>query len=133
MKNKIPYRRNISKIQQKYNFQWGTCYSIFCFLCSILSTFVFLNFVLIFHLAIPLHVILRITNSNYPFGISYFFLHNALPHPRGCTGGIISTMFLHPRGTSSLKGVNPAETAGYRNGTERFFSLKGRPSVVRNV
>jgi hypothetical protein len=45
----------------------------------------------------------------------------------------IGTRFLRPRGTSPLKGVNPAETPGYRNGTESFFGLKGRPSVVRDV
>ena len=47
------------------------------------------------------------------------------PH-RGCAGGRIGTRFLRPRGTSPLKGVNPA-------GTESFFGLKGRPSVVRDV
>jgi hypothetical protein len=52
---------------------------------------------------------------------------------RGCAGGRIGTRFLHPRGTSPLKGVNPAGTPGYRNGTESFFGLKGRPSVVRDV
>ena len=29
------------------------------------------------------------------------------PPPRGCAGGRIGTRFLHPRGTSPLKGVNP--------------------------
>jgi hypothetical protein len=48
------------------------------------------------------------------------------PH-RGCAGGRIGTWFLRPRGTSPLKGVNPAGTPGYRNGTESFFGLKGRP------
>jgi hypothetical protein len=46
------------------------------------------------------------------------------------TGG---TRFLRPRGTSPLKGVNPAGTPGNRNGTEGFFGLKGRSSVVRDV
>ena len=54
------------------------------------------------------------------------------PH-RGCAGGRIGTRFLRPRGTSPLKGVNPAGTQGYRNGTESFFGLKGRPSVVVDV
>jgi hypothetical protein len=35
--------------------------------------------------------------------------------------------------TSPLKGVNPAGTPGYRNGTESFFGLKWCPSVVRDV
>ena len=52
---------------------------------------------------------------------------------RGCAGGRIGTRFLRPRGTSPLKGVNPAGTLGYRNGTESFFGLKGRLSVVRDV
>jgi hypothetical protein len=42
----------------------------------------------------------------------------------------IGTRFLHSRGTSPLKEANPVGTLGYRNGTESFFSLKGRPSVV---
>ena len=29
--------------------------------------------------------------------------------------------------------INPAGTPGYRNGTESFFGLKGRPTVVRDV
>ena len=45
---------------------------------------------------------------------------------------LLGTRFLRPRGTSPLKGVNPAGTPGYRNGTESF-GLKGRPSVVRDV
>jgi hypothetical protein len=51
------------------------------------------------------------------------------PHG-GCAGGRMGTRFLRPRGTSPLKGVNPTGTPGYRNGTESFFGLKGRPSVV---
>ena len=45
----------------------------------------------------------------------------------------IGTRTLRPRCTSHLKGVNPTRTPGYRNGTETFFGLKGRPSVVRDV
>ena len=54
------------------------------------------------------------------------------PPPRGCAGGRIGIRFLRP---SPLKGVNPAGTPGYRNGTESFFGLKlkGHPSVVRDV
>jgi hypothetical protein len=52
-----------------------------------------------------------------------------IPHNRrtslqaeeACAGGRIDTRFLRPRGTSPLKGVNPAGTPGYRNGTESFF------------
>jgi hypothetical protein len=44
------------------------------------------------------------------------------PH-RGCAGGRIGTRFLRPRGTSPLKGVNPAGTPGIRNVTESFFDL----------
>ena len=51
----------------------------------------------------------------------------------GCGGGRIGTRFLRPRGTSPLKGANHAGTPGYRNGTESFFGLKGRPSVVQDV
>ena len=51
----------------------------------------------------------------------------------GCAGGRIGTMFLRPRGTSPLKVVNPVGTPGYRNWTESFFGLKGRPSVVWDV
>ena len=56
-----------------------------------------------------------------------------IPPPRGCAGDRIGTRFLRPRGTSPLKGANPAVTPGYRNGTESFFGLKGHPSVVRDV
>jgi len=56
----------------------------------------------------------------------------ARPPPRGCAGGRIGTRFLRPRGTSSLKGANPAGTLGYRNGTESF-GLKGHPSVAWDV
>ena len=31
------------------------------------------------------------------------------------------------------KNSNPAGAPGYRNGTESFFDLKGRPSVVRDA
>ena len=52
---------------------------------------------------------------------------------RGCAGGRIGTIFLRPRGTSSLKGANLAGTPGSRYGTESFFGLKGHPSFVRDV
>ena len=52
---------------------------------------------------------------------------------RFSAGGRIGTRFLRPRGTSPLKGVNPAGTPKYRNGTEGVFGLKGRQSVVRDV
>jgi hypothetical protein len=55
------------------------------------------------------------------------------PPPRGFAGSRIGTRFLRPRGTSPLKGANPAGTPGYRNGTESFFGLKEGPSVVRDV
>ena len=45
----------------------------------------------------------------------------------------IMAKFFQPTDTSPLIGVNPAGTPGYRNGTESFFGLKGRPSVVRDV
>ena len=56
-----------------------------------------------------------------------------VPTHRGCAGGRIGTRFLRPRGTSALKGANPTGTPWYRNGTESFFCLKGRPLVVRDV
>jgi hypothetical protein len=56
-----------------------------------------------------------------------------VPSPRGCAGCRIGARFLRPRGISPLKGVNPAGTPGYRNGTESFCGLKGRPSVVQDV
>jgi len=65
--------------------------------------------------------------NNWPF------MQQLIPPPRGCAGDRIGTRFLRPRGTSLLKGVNPTGTPGYRNGTESFFGLKGRPSVVRDV
>ena len=62
--------------------------------------------------------------------IFLMFLLFVQPPHRGCAGGRIGTRFLRP---SPLKGVNPAGTPGYRNGTGSFFGLKGRPSVVRDV
>ena len=64
----------------------------------------------------------------YLFNVSFICTP---PSQRVCRGRK-GTKFLHPRGTSPLKGVNPAGTPGYRNGTESF-DLKGRPSVVRDV
>ena len=58
---------------------------------------------------------------------------NKEPSPRGCAGCRIGARFLRPRGISPLKGVNPAGTPGYRNGTESFCGLKGLPSVVQDV
>ena len=52
------------------------------------------------------------------------------PSQRVCRGGRIGTRFLRP---SPLKGVNPTGTPEYRNGTESFFGLKGRSSVVQDV
>jgi hypothetical protein len=60
------------------------------------------------------------------------FLTMTFTPPRGCARGRIGTRFLRPRGTSPLKGVNPAGTPGYRNGTESFC-LNERSSVVRDV
>ena len=50
-------------------FQWGSCYSIFSFICM------FCRFVLVlFLLAIVLSVLLRYTDSDYPFVIFKLFL-----------------------------------------------------------
>ena len=51
-------------------FQWGSCYSIFSFMCNVLQIVV-CPFVL-FLLAIVLSVLLRFTDSDYPFGIFKF-------------------------------------------------------------
>ena len=64
--------------------------------------------------------------------IVVLFNYNTTP-PRGCAGGRLGTRFIRPRGTSPLKGANPAGTHGYINGTESFFGLKGRPSVVQDA
>ena len=48
-------------------FQWGSCYSIISFMCNILQIVV-CSFVL-FILNIALSVLLRFTNSDYPFSI----------------------------------------------------------------
>ena len=66
-------------------------------------------------------------------GYWIMFLLFVQPPPGGCAEGRIGTRFLRPRGTSPLRGVNPAGTPGYRNGIESFVGLKGRPSVVRDV
>ena len=71
--------------------------------------------------------------SNLKRCVCRIYVLDENPPHRGCAGGRIGTRFLRPRGTSPLKGVNPAGTPGYINGTESFFGLKGRPSVVRDV
>ena len=56
--------------------QWGSCYSIFSFMCMICrSLFVLLSF---FLLAIVLSVLLRFTVSDYPFGIFKLFFQKQL-------------------------------------------------------
>jgi hypothetical protein len=45
------------------------------------------------------------------------------------TSFVVRALFL----PNCVKRVNPAGTPRYRNGTESFFGLKGRPSVVRDV
>ena len=64
------------------------------------------------------------------FGLSFSLI---VPLSQRVCRGRIGTRFLRPRSTSPLKGVIPAGTPGNRNGTESFFGLKGRPSVVRDV
>ena len=72
----INNRRNQIKTLPKQlsspRFCWGSCYSIFDFLCSVLQILVFL-FVLIL-LAIVLYV-LRFTDSDYPLVSSNSSLH----------------------------------------------------------
>ena len=50
-------------------FQWGSCFSIYCFLCNVLHIILDL-------LAIALSVLLQITAFDYPFGIFMLFLIN---------------------------------------------------------
>jgi hypothetical protein len=53
-------------------FYWGSCYSIFSFMCMFCrSLFVLLSF---FLFAIVLSILLRFTDSYYPFGILKFSL-----------------------------------------------------------
>ena len=53
-------------------FQWGSCYSIFSFMCNVLQIVVCPC--VLFLLVIVLSVLLRITDSDYPFGIFKLFL-----------------------------------------------------------
>ena len=59
-------------------FWWGSCYSIFSFLCSVLYIAVclgfFLFFCVVFLLVIALSALLRFTASYYPFGIFKLFV-----------------------------------------------------------
>ena len=52
-------------------FLWGSCYSIFCFMCMVCRSL----FVL-FLLAVVLSVLLQFTDSDYPFGIVKLFLYS---------------------------------------------------------
>ena len=90
--------------------KWALAHSSSCF-CYSINSLRSVNIIIEFY-------------STLLFFSSFFFL---------CAWGRIGTRFLRPGGTSPLKGVNPAGTPGYRNGTESFFVLKGRPSVVRDV
>ena len=51
-------------------FKWGSCYSIFDFICMFCRSM----FVLFFIFFWPLSVLLRYTDSDYPFGIFKLFL-----------------------------------------------------------
>ena len=63
-------------------FQWGSCYSIFSFMCNVLQIVV-CPFVL-FLLAIVLSVLLQFTDFDYPFGIfNIFFLSVLLQFMEG--------------------------------------------------
>ena len=53
-------------------FKWGSCYSIFRFMCMFCRS---LFVLLYFFLAIVLSVLLRYTDSDYPFGIFKLFCH----------------------------------------------------------
>ena len=53
-------------------FQWVSCYSIFSFMCNVLQIVVCP--VVLFLLTIVLSVLLRFTDSDYPFGIFKLFL-----------------------------------------------------------
>ena len=55
-----------------HGFQWGTCYSIFSFMCMFCRS-LFFPFVL-FLLTIVLSVLLRFMDSGYTFGIFILFL-----------------------------------------------------------
>jgi len=73
-------------------------------------------------LNLPLSTIFLLDFGAVPTVWYFLFLFYCIgqdidPPPRGCAGGRIGTRFLRPRGTSPLKGVNPAGTPGYRNGT----------------
>ena len=50
------------------NFQWGSCYSIFCFMCNVLQIVVCAFVLFLFGENIVLSV-LRFMDSDYPFGI----------------------------------------------------------------
>jgi len=73
------------------------------------------------HFRFPPNLFLAIVNihemchANYSTWLYiYTFLEMChANYSRGCAGGRIGTRFLRPRGTSPLKGVNPAGTPGY--------------------
>jgi hypothetical protein len=66
-------------------FKWDSCYSIFSFLCMFCrSLFVLLIF---FPFAILLSVLVRLTDSDSPFGIVKLFLRRFVSTPIYCVGG----------------------------------------------
>ena len=56
-----------------HSFQWGSCCSVDCFLCSVMWIIVFIFVLFLF--AIVLFV-LRLTTSDFPFGIFQHFLRD---------------------------------------------------------
>jgi hypothetical protein len=79
----------VEQLGSPWVFRWGPCSSPFYLLtCVVFSCFVYLSPPMV-----P-------------------------PPPRGYDGDRIGTRFLRPRGPSPLKGVNPAGTPEYINGTD---------------
>ena len=76
-------------------FQWGSRYSIFSFVCMFCRS-LFVLFIL-FHLAIVLSVLLRLMDSDYPFGISKLFssLHPVLYRVRVAQSLVFSCIVLY--------------------------------------
>ena len=99
-------------------FQWGSCYSIFGFLCSVLQIVV-CSFVL-FLFAIVLSVLFSIYYSDYLFGIFNLFLNQST------SAGIPEKTTKHPQDTDKLLSLKSFRQCIYPHewDQERFEDTK---------
>ena len=110
-------------------FLWGSCYSFFSCMCMFCrSLFVRLSFYL---LAVMLSVLLRFTDSDYPFGIfklSFFLFFSSQP----CNSSSILIQIHHESYMKSpilIQAHHEVYERGPRGLRENWFRHKTRPTL----